>query len=147
MAPRCTRSTAAPRTLSACDFDPTNGTISDARVLVIVAEQLGAPDGMTVDAAGDLWLAIYDGGQIHRYSPDGELRQVVTTPAQQTTSCAFAGPRLNRLYVTTATENWSDEPRRAQPAAGLAYRCETDATGPPAAAFRPDADWWQTVTG
>ena len=135
-----------PRTLSAFAFDPTNGTISDPRALVTVAEQLGAPDGMTVDAAGDLWLAIYGGGQIHRYSPDGELRQVVTIPAEQTTSCAFAGPRLNRLYVTTATENWSDEQRRAQPAAGLAYRCETDATGLPAAPFRPDPDWWQTVT-
>ena len=136
-----------PRTLSAFAFDPTNGTISDPRVLVIVAEQLGAPDGMTVDAAGDLWVAIYGGGQIRRYSPDGELRQVVTIPAEQTTSCAFAGPRLNRLYVTTATENWSDEQRRAEPAAGLAYRCETDATGLPAAPFRPDPDWWQTVTG
>ena len=45
---------------------------------------------MTVDAAGDLWVAIYGGGQVHRYSPDGELRQVVTVPAEQTTSCAFA---------------------------------------------------------
>ena len=135
-----------PRALYAFEFDPAKGTISDRRVLVIVAEQLGAPDGMTVDAAGDLWLAIYGGGQVHRYSPDGELRQVVTVPSEQTTSCAFAGPRLNRLYVTTATENWSNEQRRAQPAAGLAYRCGTDATGLPAAPFRPDPDWWQEMS-
>jgi sugar lactone lactonase YvrE len=135
-----------PRVLNAFEFEPATGTISDPRVLVIVAELLGAPDGMTVDAAGDLWVAIYGAGQVHRYSPDGELRQVVTLPAEQTTSCAFAGPHLNRLYVTTATENWSDEQRRTQPAAGLAYRCHTDATGLPAAPFRPDRDWRQKVT-
>jgi sugar lactone lactonase YvrE len=136
-----------PRTLYAFDFDPDQGTISRRRVLVTVAETLGAPDGMTVDAAGDLWVAIYGRGQVHRYSPDGELRHVVTLPAEQTTSCAFAGPRLNRLYVTTATENWSEERRRAEPAAGLAYRCDTDATGLPAAPFRPDPDWWRRVAG
>ena len=70
----------------------------------------------------------------------------MTVPAEQTTSCAFAGPRLNRLYVTTATENWSDEQRRTQPAAGLAYRSDTDATGLPAAPFRPDSNRWQRAT-
>jgi sugar lactone lactonase YvrE len=81
-----------PRALYAFEFDPATGTISDPRVVVTVAELLGAPDGMTVDAAGDLWVAIYGAGQVHRYSPDGELRQVMTVPAEQTTSCAFPGP-------------------------------------------------------
>jgi sugar lactone lactonase YvrE len=63
----------------------------------------------------------------------------------ETTSCAFAGPELHRLYVTTATEDWSDDRRRAEPAAGLTYRFDTDATGRPAAPFRPDARWWTTV--
>jgi sugar lactone lactonase YvrE len=127
-------------------FDPDRGTISGGRVIVIVAEEVGAPDGMTVDAAGDLWVAIYGGGQIHRYSPDGELREAITVPAKQSTSCGFAGPGLNRLYVTTATEDWSDEQRRAEPAAGLVYWCQTNSTGLPAAPFRPDLDWWHEVT-
>ena len=59
--------------------------------------------------------------------------------------CAFGGPGLHRLFITTATEGWTDEQRRAEPAAGLVYRCETDATGLPAAPFRPDPDWWQKV--
>jgi sugar lactone lactonase YvrE len=134
-----------PRAVCAFAFDGDHGTISDDRVLVTVAEELGAPDGMTVDAAGDLWVAIYGAGQVHRYSPDGELRQVVAVPADQTTCCGFAGPGLNRLYVTTATENWSDERRRADPAAGLVYWSVTDACGLPAAAFRPDIDWWKAV--
>jgi sugar lactone lactonase YvrE len=101
---------------------------------------------MTVDADGDLWVAIYGGGRIHRYSPEGELRQALHVPAMQSTSCAFAGPRLNRLYVTTATENWSDEERLAEPGAGLVYRFDTDATGRPAAPFRPDSTWWTKAT-
>lgn len=135
-----------PHVVHAFSFDPDRGTISSGRVIVIVAEEVGAPDGMTVDAAGDLWVAIYGGGQIHRYSPDGELRQTLPVPAMQSTSCGFAGPGLNRLYVTTATEDWSDEQRRAEPAAGLVYWCRTDSTGLPAAPFRPDPDWWQEMT-
>jgi sugar lactone lactonase YvrE len=51
-------------------------------VLITVAEELG-PDGMTVDADGDLWVAIYGGGRVHRYSPDGVLRQALHVPAKQ----------------------------------------------------------------
>ena len=69
-----------PRLIHAFAFDPDRGTISDGRILVTVAEDVGAPDGMTVDAAGDLWVAIYGGGQVHRYSPDGVLHQVLTVP-------------------------------------------------------------------
>lgn len=135
-----------PRVVHAFAFDPERGTISAGRELVTVPEEGGAPDGMTVDAAGDLWVAIYGGGRVNRYSPDGVLRQALTVPAKQSTSCAFAGAELNRLYVTTATEAWSDEQRRAEPAAGLIYRFDTDATGRPAELFRPDPAWWQEVT-
>jgi sugar lactone lactonase YvrE len=134
-----------PRVLYTFTFDGDRGTISDRRVLVTVAEDIGAPDGMTVDAAGDLWVAIYGGGRVNRYSPDGELRETLLVPAEQATSCAFAGPELNQLYVTTATENWSDEQRRAEPTAGLVYRFDTDATGCPAAPFCPDSAWWRKV--
>jgi sugar lactone lactonase YvrE len=134
-----------PRLVHAFAFDGARGTISGRRVLATVAEGLGAPDGMTVDADGDLWVAVYGAGRIHRYSPDGALRQVLAVPAKQTTSCAFAGPALRWLYVTTATEGWSDEQRRGEPAAGVVYRFDTDATGRPAAPFRPDPEWWKKV--
>jgi sugar lactone lactonase YvrE len=135
-----------PRVVYAFAFNAGHGTISNGRVLLTVAEELGAPDGMTVDADGDLWVAIYGAGQVHRYSPDGELREVVAVPAEQTTCCGFAGPGLSRLYITTATENWSDDRRRAEPAAGLVYWCQTDTSGLPAAPFRPDTDWWKGVS-
>lgn len=132
-----------PRAVHAFAFDPDGGAISEGRLLLTVAEEIGAPDGMTVDAAGDLWVAIYGGGRIHRYSPDAALPQAVIVPAEQSTSCAFAGPGLHRRDVTAATEDWSEEQRRAEPAAGLVYWSDTDATGLPAIPFRPDADWWQ----
>jgi sugar lactone lactonase YvrE len=135
-----------PRIVHAFAFDADAGTISDERELVTVAEEIGAPDGMTVDAAGDLWVAIYGGGRVHRYSPDGVLRETLTIPALQSTSCAFGGAGLNQLFVTTATEGWSDEQRRAEPTAGLVYRFDTDAVGRPAAPFRPDPGWWKTVS-
>ena len=126
-------------------FDAEKGTISDGRVLVEPPEEAGTPDGLTVDADGDLWVAMFGGGRVLRYSPDGELREELRVPAAETTSCAFAGPGMHRLYVTTATENWSDEQRRAEPAAGRVYWLETDATGRPAEPFRPDRAWWATA--
>jgi sugar lactone lactonase YvrE len=136
-----------PRVIHAYRFDAERGTISAGRVLAMVPEDVGAPDGMTVDADGDLWVAVYGGGRVNRYSPDGELRQVLALPADQCTCCAFGGPGLNRLYVTTATEGWTDEQRRAEPAAGLVYWFDTQATGRPAAPFRPKGEWWDIAGG
>jgi len=134
-----------PRVLYAFAFDAATGAISERRVLVSVAEELGAPDGMTVDVAGDLWVAIYGGGRVHRYGPDGTLHEVFTVPAEQTTCCAFGGPGMHWLYVTTATEGWSDDDRRADPTAGIVYRVDTDTTGVAAAPFCPDPTWWESA--
>ncbi len=134
-----------PRVIHAFAFDPATGAISGGRALATVDEHVGSPDGMTVDAAGDLWVAVYGGGRVHRYSPEGKLLQALPVPAAQSTCCAFGGPGLSRLYVTTATEGWSHERRRAEPAAGLVYRLDTDATGVSAAPFRPDPLWWEEV--
>jgi sugar lactone lactonase YvrE len=136
-----------PRIVHAFEFDGAQGTISGGTALITVPDDVGAPDGLTVDAAGDLWVAIYGGGRINRYAPDGSLRAVLPVPTEQTTSCAFGGAEMNRLYVTTGTEGWSDERRRSEPAAGLVYRIDTNAIGRPAMRFIPDADWWRTITG
>ena len=131
-----------PRAIYAFAFEGDTGTINDRRTLVTVDAEIGAPDGLTVDADGDLWVAVFGGGRVQRYSPDGSLRDELMVPATETTSCTFAGAQLNRLYVTTATENWTDELRRSQPSAGLVYRFETDTVGTPTAPFRPDRLWW-----
>ena len=135
-----------PRVIHAFTFDGERGTISAGRVLITVPDDVGAPDGMTVDVGGDLWVAIYDGGRVNRYAPDGSLREVYPIPARQCTCCAFGGPGLRRLFVTTATEGWTDQQRRSDPAAGMVYRIDTRATGRPAAPFRPDPAWWEAFT-
>jgi len=133
-----------PGVVHAFDFDE-RGTIANERALVTLPGSAGTPDGLTVDTNGDLWVAIWGGGRVHRYGPDGTLREELLVPAVETTSCAFAGPGLHWLYVTSATENWTDEQRRSMPGAGLVYRYETTATGRPAARFRPDPGWWAGV--
>ena len=76
----------------------------------------GAPDGMCVDAAGGVWVALFGGGAVRRYHPDGSLDRVVPVPTPQVTSCAFAGPDLDLLIITTAARDRPDDPH-----AGLTY--------------------------
>jgi sugar lactone lactonase YvrE len=89
-----------PGTVYARDYDVASGEVGPRRVLVEIRD--GAPDGLTVDARGDLWVAVWGAAQIRRHSPDGRLMQVVQTGAPLTTSCAFVGPDLDLLVITTA---------------------------------------------
>ena len=86
----------------AFDFNSSDGSIRRKRVFASVAEPDGLPDGLTVDAAGSVWVALYGGGRLHRYAPDGQLTGVIPTPVRYPTSCAFAGPGLDTLVVTSA---------------------------------------------
>ena len=131
-----------PGVVHAFGFDSDRGTISDERVLMTIDREIGVPDGLTVDAEGDLWVAVFGGGRVQRYSPAGTLREELMVPAEQTTSCAFGGRELKWLYVTTATEHWTDEQRQATPSAGLVYRLDPGTRGKPAAPFRPEPGWW-----
>jgi sugar lactone lactonase YvrE len=136
-----------PRVVHAFAFDGDRGALSDQRVLITVPEEVGAPDGMTVDAAGDLWVAVYGGGRVQRYSPGGVLKAEFAVPATQSTCCALGGPGLDRLFITTATENYTEQQRRDEPAAGLVYWHDVNTVGRPAAPFRPDPAWWASVAG
>jgi len=104
--------------ICAFDFDAGAGEISNRRVFARVPAADGVPDGSTVDADGFLWNAHMDGWRITRYSPDGRVDRVIRLPVQRVTSIAFGGPRLDTLYVTTATRRLTPEQIRAQPLAG-----------------------------
>ncbi|MFD5032232.1 SMP-30/gluconolactonase/LRE family protein [Streptomyces sp. NPDC058405] len=76
--------------------------LADRSTLATVERGAGYPDGLTVDADGCVWVALWDGGQIRRYTPRGELDRTVVLPVRRPTSCAFGGPGLRDLYITSA---------------------------------------------
>ncbi|MCI2418153.1 SMP-30/gluconolactonase/LRE family protein [Saccharopolyspora sp. K220] len=83
-------------------FDYVDGELRSRRHVAQVAPEAGAPDGLTVDAEGHIWVALWGGGAVHRYSPDGELVDRVEVPAPKVTACTFGGPGLTDLYITTS---------------------------------------------
>jgi len=89
----------------------------------------GLPDGLTLDAEGGLWLAVWGSGELRRYTPDGRVDTVVSLPVTQVTSAAFGGPDLSTLYITTARENFTPADRAAQPHAGDIFACTPGVTG------------------
>ena len=111
-----------------------NGEISDRRPVVRIPSDAGAPDGMTIDAEGGLWVALWGGGAVHRYL-DGQLERVIRLPVSQPTSCTFGGDGLDELYVTSAWDGLSPAERRAQPLAGAIFRLRPGVRGTPAAVF------------
>ncbi|MFF9839608.1 SMP-30/gluconolactonase/LRE family protein [Streptomyces sp. NPDC020422] len=78
------------------------GKVVERRRFATLAPGAGYPDGLTVDADGCVWVALWDGGRLHRYTPDGILDRTVPLPVRRPTACAFGGPGLRDLYVTTA---------------------------------------------
>ncbi len=120
--------------IDAFSFSPRTGEIRDRRSVVSIPAELGLPDGLTIDAEGGLWVALWGGGAVHRYF-DGRLDQVVSLPVSQPTSCAFGGENLDELYVTSAREGLSLEQRQAQPLAGAVFGVRPGVRGLPAAVF------------
>ncbi|MEW2425587.1 SMP-30/gluconolactonase/LRE family protein [Streptomyces nigra] len=83
-------------------FDHEDGRVTNRRPFAEIEEGAGFPDGLTVDAEGAVWVALWDGSAVRRYTPDGVLDRVITFPVPRVTACAFGGPGLTDLYVTTA---------------------------------------------
>ena len=126
-----------PGVVHAFDYDLASGTFAAGRVLLEFTGDDGVADGLTVDDEGCVWTALWGGGQVRRWSPDGELLAVVDVPgAEQTSSCAFAGPRRDLLVVSTSAEGLDDAARAAQPDAGRLYAVRPGVTGPAASTYR-----------
>lgn len=116
--------------IDAYPLDPATGELGAPRAFARLESGL-SPDGLTVDAEGHVWLAVWDGGQVRRYRPDGGLDRTLRLPTSRPTSVCFGGPEADRLFVTTAAFGLSG------PAAGRVYAFDVDVTGPPANPYRP----------
>ena len=106
-----------------------SGNPSNRRIFASYGEGDGYPDGMTVDAEDCLWIAFWDGWCLRRFTPAGERIATVEMPVQKPTSCAFGGPFLDRLYVTSASVGLDSSERAKQPCAGDLFMLDTGFTG------------------
>ncbi|MFI6803608.1 SMP-30/gluconolactonase/LRE family protein [Streptomyces luteogriseus] len=94
-------------------FDHADGRITGRRTLAEIEEGAGFPDGLTVDAEGCVWVALWQGSAVRRYTPDGELDRVIELPVPLVTACAFGGADLSDLYITTARVGLTEPPALA----------------------------------
>jgi sugar lactone lactonase YvrE len=103
------------------DVDLTTGRLGPAQPFVDVDPADGAPDGLTVDADGNVWIAHWGGRCVLRHAPDGRPTGRVDVDATHVTSATFAGPDLRTLVVTTAWDELTAEQRAAEPDAGRVF--------------------------
>lgn len=120
------------REVRAFDYDLDSGAIANPRVAVTVPESLGWPDGMTSDAQGNLWIALWGGAQITKWNPNtGQLLEQIPLPVIQPSSCTFGGRNMNELFITSARKDLDEAAMRQYPLSGAVFRIETNVEGMP----------------
>jgi sugar lactone lactonase YvrE len=118
------------RRVDAFDYDAATGDIKGRHTVITVPESLGFPDGMAIDEQDNLWIAMWGGSQVTCWDPArGTLLGTVAMPASRVTSCAFGGPDLDELYVTTAREGLDEAALSREPDAGGLFRVRPGARG------------------
>lgn len=106
----------------AYNYDIINGSITNKRVVINIPEEKGYPDGMTIDAEGMLWIALWDGWKIIRYDPHtGKQLHQVILPVSKVTSCCFGGNSMEDIYVTSARTGVLENDLPSQPLAGSLF--------------------------
>jgi sugar lactone lactonase YvrE len=119
------------RRVDVFDYDPATGRADHRRPFADLSAFDGVPDGLTVDADGCVWVAIWGGGVLRRLAPDGSQDSVIAVPVSQPTSCAFGGPGMSDLYVTSARVGLSEAELSEQPLAGRLLRLSPGPVGLP----------------
>ena len=116
------------------DFDLASGLISNRRTFIQINPKDGFPDGLTIDSAGFMWLALWDGGKILRISPNGSIDREIKFPVERATSCIFGGENFQTLFVTSCSRSSSEEKALPEPA-GAIFSLELPIGGLPETAF------------
>jgi sugar lactone lactonase YvrE len=127
--------------VEAFDFDGGSGELSGRRPLVRIEQPGVVPDGLTVDQEGGIWVAVWGGGAVARYAADGSLLATIPLPVDRPTSCAFGGPELATLFVTTSRAGLDEIALARQPEAGRVLRIDgLGVRGMPCAPYRGRID-------
>jgi sugar lactone lactonase YvrE len=122
--------------VSAFDYEKETGEISGRRTVIEIDPSTGKPDGMTIDEEDMLWIAHFGGGRITRWDPTkGTLLTTIEVPAPHTTSCAFGGPQLDELYITTGRTGLDADALKAYPKSGGLFRAVPGVKGRPEPPF------------
>lgn len=116
-------------------FDVVAGEVSNRRTFAVIDAADGMPDGLTVDADGGVWVCLFGGSAVRRYTPDGRLDEVVGLPVTHPTCPAFGGPGLRTLFITSTRHRLRYDELLMQPLAGAVLRFEPGVRGLPAHRF------------
>jgi sugar lactone lactonase YvrE len=121
-------------------YNDATGAIAYVRDAVVVPPTLGYPDGSTLDREGKLWIALWNGGGVTRWDlQTGQLLAKIETPgALNVTSCAFGGPNLDTLYITSASDGVRPEDQAKFPHGGSLFVATPGVKGQPAFAYRDE---------
>ena len=123
--------------IRAFDYDNNTGAISNERVAVEIDESIGFPDGMAIDAEDMLWVGLWNGDIVARFNPKtGKLIGKIEVPAHNVTACAFGGPNLDTLYITTASLDMTEEEKKRYPDAGSIFKAVPGVKGVESSFFR-----------
>ena len=114
------------------DFDPGTGEFSGRRVFATIDDGFGLPDGMAIDEDGGVWVALWQGGAVHRYDESGRLSERIEVPVHLTTACTFGGPDRATLFITTSRQGLGAS---AEAAAGAVFAIRPGVRGGELPAF------------
>jgi sugar lactone lactonase YvrE len=121
------------------DYDLATGELGVRRHAIEITDTAGVADGLCVDDEGAIWLGIWGGSAIHRYTPDGRLDTIIEVRASQVTSCAFGGATGTTLFITTARIGLTPEQLEGEPHAGDLFVVEPGVSGPAATPWHMEA--------
>jgi len=123
-------------TVSSCEILG-DGVLGPSQLVLRIPSQEGHPDGPAVDSEGGIWISLYSGSEVRRYSPAGELLERVRFPVSNITKIAFGGPDYKTAFATTARHLLNEEQLARQPLAGALFAFPVGVAGLPS---RPVAD-------
>jgi sugar lactone lactonase YvrE len=118
------------RSVNSYLYNEESGSISFEKLLILIPERSGIPDGMTIDAEGKLWIALWGGYGVGRFDTEsGMMIDFIDVPAPHVSSCAFAGKELDHMIITTAKSGLGQKALIDFPESGNIFVAQPGITG------------------